>query len=240
MDIIRDLCIREWRRRSKCISYISCISVIDYILIKLPRLAPTVTLSIDKTLVALQLFIAPLQTCNARALFSTNFLAFFFASVFLLICRSFWLTPVPEVPLLLFPSLLFLLNSVNIYWLKWWKIYITTTKVTLFPNPREQTPLDNVFVNNFELRYSHWSWNTFRFIPNFFCTTYCCCDPSWRNVLSWAIFSSAVHEITSGHRSMSSTNSCVTDRIHFLAVTMTGRFSNFNSISYTIDRHEKP
>ena len=30
----------------------------------------------------------------------------------------------------------------------------------------------------------------------------------------------------------------MTDRIHFLPVTMTGRFSNFNSISCTEDRHE--
>ena len=48
----------------------------------------------------------------------------------------------------------------------------------------------------------------------------------------------AVHEITAGHRSLSGTISCVTDRIRFLPVTMTGRFSNFNSISYTEDRHE--
>ena len=47
-----------------------------------------------------------------------------------------------------------------------------------------------------------------------------------------------VHEITAGHRSLSGTISCVTDRIRFLPVTMTGRFSNFNSISYTEDRHE--
>ena len=40
----------------------------------------------------------------------------------------------------------------------------------------------------------------------------------------------AVHEITAGHRSLSDTISCVTDRICFLPVTMTGRFSNFNSI----------
>ena len=39
--------------------------------------------------------------------FSTNFLAFFFFFCFLLICRSFWLTPVPVVPLLLSSSLLF-------------------------------------------------------------------------------------------------------------------------------------
>ena len=31
---------------------------------------------------------------------------------------------------------------------------------------------------------------------------------------------------------------CVTDRIRFLPVTMTGRFSNFNSTLYTEDRHE--
>ena len=41
----------------------------------------------------------------------------------------------------------------------------------------------------------------------------------------------SVHEITAGHRSLSGTISCVTDRIRFLPVTMTGRFSNFNSIS---------
>ena len=50
--------------------------------------------------------------------------------------------------------------------------------------------------------------------------------------------SGAVHEITAGHRSLSGTISCMTDRIRFLPVTMTGRFSNFNSISYTEDRHE--
>ena len=47
-----------------------------------------------------------------------------------------------------------------------------------------------------------------------------------------------VHEITASHRSLSGTISCVTDRIRFLQVTMTGWFSNFNSISYTEDRHE--
>ena len=47
-----------------------------------------------------------------------------------------------------------------------------------------------------------------------------------------------MHEITAGHRSLSGTISCVTDRIRFLRVTMTGRFSNFNSISYTENRHE--
>ena len=46
----------------------------------------------------------------------------------------------------------------------------------------------------------------------------------------------SVHEITAGNQSLSSTISCVTDRI--LPVTMTGRFSNFNSISYTVDRHK--
>ena len=49
---------------------------------------------------------------------------------------------------------------------------------------------------------------------------------------------SSVHEITAGHRSLSGTISCVTDRIRFLPVTMTGRFSNFNGISYTENRHE--
>ena len=48
----------------------------------------------------------------------------------------------------------------------------------------------------------------------------------------------SVHEITVGHRSLSGTISCVTDRIRFLPVTMTGRFSNFNSTLYTEDRHE--
>ena len=47
-----------------------------------------------------------------------------------------------------------------------------------------------------------------------------------------------VHKITAGHRSLSGTISCVTHRIRFLPVTTTGRFSNFNSISYTEDRHE--
>ena len=48
----------------------------------------------------------------------------------------------------------------------------------------------------------------------------------------------SVHEVTGGHRSLSGTISCVTDRIRFLPVTMTGRFSNFNSIAYTEDRQE--
>ena len=47
-----------------------------------------------------------------------------------------------------------------------------------------------------------------------------------------------MHEITAGHRSLSGTISYVTNRIRFLPVTMTGSFSNFNSISYTEDRHE--
>ena len=47
----------------------------------------------------------------------------------------------------------------------------------------------------------------------------------------------SVHEISAGHRSVSGTISCVSDRIPFLPVTMTGSFSNFNSISYTEDRH---
>ena len=48
----------------------------------------------------------------------------------------------------------------------------------------------------------------------------------------------AVHEITAGHRSLSGAISCVTDRIRFLQVTMTGRFSNFNSILYTEEGHK--
>ena len=47
-----------------------------------------------------------------------------------------------------------------------------------------------------------------------------------------------MHKIAACYRSLSSTISCVTDRIHFLPITMTGRFSKFNSISYTEDRHE--
>ena len=47
-----------------------------------------------------------------------------------------------------------------------------------------------------------------------------------------------VHEITAGHRSLSGTISCEIDRIYFLPVAMTSRFSNFNIISYTEDRHE--
>ena len=47
-----------------------------------------------------------------------------------------------------------------------------------------------------------------------------------------------MHEITAGHRSLSGTISCVSDRIRFLLVTMTGRYSNFNSIAYTEDRHD--
>ena len=48
----------------------------------------------------------------------------------------------------------------------------------------------------------------------------------------------AVHEITAGHQSLCGTISCVTDRIRFMLVTMTGRLSKFNSISYTEDLHE--
>ena len=48
----------------------------------------------------------------------------------------------------------------------------------------------------------------------------------------------AVHEITAGHLSLPGKISCVTDRIRFMLVTMTGRLSKFNSISYTEDRHE--
>ena len=48
----------------------------------------------------------------------------------------------------------------------------------------------------------------------------------------------SVHEITASYRSLSGTISCVTNRIRFLPVTMTDMFSNFNSISYTEDRHE--
>ena len=47
-----------------------------------------------------------------------------------------------------------------------------------------------------------------------------------------------MHEITTGHWSLSGTISCVTNRIHFLPVTMTGRCSKFNSISYKEDRHK--
>ena len=39
----------------------------------------------------------------------------------------------------------------------------------------------------------------------------------------------AMHEITAGQRSLSNTLSCVTDRIRFLPVTMTGMFSKFNN-----------
>ena len=52
------------------------------------------------------------------------------------------------------------------------------------------------------------------------------------------ICATSVHEIAAGHRSLSGTISCVIDRIRFLPVSMTGRFSNFSSTSYTKDRHE--
>ena len=55
---------------------------------------------------------------------------------------------------------------------------------------------------------------------------------------SWIEFYNPMHEITAGHWSLSGTISCVIDRIRFLPVTMTGRFSNVSSISYTEDRHE--
>ena len=47
-----------------------------------------------------------------------------------------------------------------------------------------------------------------------------------------------MHEITDCHRSLSGTNLCVTNRIRYLPVTMTGIFSYFNSISHTEDRYE--
>ena len=56
--------------------------------------------------------------------------------------------------------------------------------------------------------------------------------------LEGVLINKTVHEITAGHRSLSGTILCVTDRIRFLPVTMTDRFSNFNSISYTEDRHK--
>ena len=46
-----------------------------------------------------------------------------------------------------------------------------------------------------------------------------------------------MHEITAGHRSLSGTLSSVTDRICFLPVTMTGRFSNFNISIFHDVRH---
>ena len=55
---------------------------------------------------------------------------------------------------------------------------------------------------------------------------------------TFAGLSISVHEITACHQSLSATNSCVTTRIRFLPVTMTGRFLTFNSISYTEARHE--
>ena len=56
---------------------------------------------------------------------------------------------------------------------------------------------------------------------------------------SWpSISMSSVHEVTAGHRSLSGTISCVTDMIRFLPITMTGRFSNINSISYAGDWQE--
>ena len=48
----------------------------------------------------------------------------------------------------------------------------------------------------------------------------------------------AVHEISAGHRSLSGMISCVTEEIRLLPITMTGRFSNFNNVSYIEDRHE--
>ena len=61
----------------------------------------------------------------------------------------------------------------------------------------------------------------------------------WKSVpIKLELYLNSVHEITAGHRSLSGTISCVTDRIRFLPVTMTGRFSNFNSTSYTEDWHE--
>ena len=48
---------------------------------------------------------------------------------------------------------------------------------------------------------------------------------------------SSLHEITAGHRPLSGAISHYV-RIPFLPVTMTGRFSNFNSVSYTEDWHK--
>ena len=54
------------------------------------------------------------------------------------------------------------------------------------------------------------------------------------------ICSVSVHKITAIHWPPPGTISCVNDRICFLPVTMTGTFSNFNSMSYKIDWHECP
>ena len=59
-------------------------------------------------------------------------------------------------------------------------------------------------------------------------------DKIWQILTKNAIF----HEITASHQSLSDAISCVTDKIRFLLDTVTGRFSNFNSISYAEDRHK--
>ena len=50
-----------------------------------------------------------------------------------------------------------------------------------------------------------------------------------------------VHEITAGHRSLSGTITCVTDRIPFLPVTMTGRYIIYRRPArIASDRHKVP
>ena len=58
------------------------------------------------------------------------------------------------------------------------------------------------------------------------------------DLIDYVCSSYTVNEITAVHRSLSSTISCVTNRIRFLLVTMTRRFSKFISLSYREDRHE--
>ena len=66
-------------------------------------------------------------------------------------------------------------------------------------------------------------------------------DANLRFNICWNVhifYTTSVHEITAGHRSLSGTISCVTYRIRFLLDTMTGRFSNFNSTSCTEDEYD--
>ena len=93
---------------------------------------------------------------------------------------------------------------------------------------------------NEKKRQRPWTWffkMSWKFSEETFGTTFETLRAQFLILLCEISYGSTVHEITASHRSLSGTILCVIDRVRFLPVTMTGRFSNFNSISYTEDRH---
>ena len=82
------------------------------------------------------------------------------------------------------------------------------------------------------------AWFTLTFLQNTYVTNTNMKKKQSFKTFQISIPHKAVHEIRDGHRSLSGTISCVTDRIRFLAVTMTGSFLKLYSISYTEDRHK--